>query len=383
MDDIQQLNNSPGLEIAKTSLHTALDLENLNSVAIRQVHCLTLALAATVICWTLIVYLAAPIPSWWHFGLGLVATITLFGLLYTMHARTVQCLEGLRCQLERNMTDLLETEMARLKQAEQRANAELVRVARIKSEFLSNISHELRTPLSAILGLSQALQEQTYGDLNQKQLETLHSIEKSGQRLLTLINDILDLSKLEADELQLHFASISASSLCQSALQLVQQSAQDKKLKLSVSLDDEAALLRADERRLRQILVNLLSNAIKFTPKDGEIGLEVAGDEEHNMIHFSVWDTGIGIPRQNLGSLFRPFEQLNGSLSRPYAGTGLGLCLVSRLTRMHGGRVLVESEQGQGSRFTVSLPWRATDRHITLYQADTQPLGSSCIPRTD
>jgi signal transduction histidine kinase len=145
-----------------------------------------------------------------------------------------------------------------------------------------------------------------------------------------------------------------------------------------LTLDDEATLLRADERRLKQILVNLLSNAIKFTPEGGEIGLDVAGDEEHNVIHFSVWDTGIGIPQQDLRWLFRPFEQLDGSLSRPYAGTGLGLCLVSRLTRMHGGRVSVESELGQGSRFTVSLPWRTTDRRITLYQADTQPLGSSC-----
>jgi signal transduction histidine kinase len=307
---------------------------------------------------------------------------TLLGLLYTMQARTVQRLDRLRGQLERHMAELLETEIAELKQAEQRANAELVRAARIKSEFLSNISHELRTPLSAILGLSQALQEQTYGDLNQKQLETLHSIEKSGQRLLTLINDILDLSKLEADELQLHFASISARSLCQSALRLVQQSAQDKQLKLSLSLDDEAALLRADERRLRQILVSLLSNAIKFTSEGGEIGLDVAGDEEHNVIRFSVWDTGIGIPHQHLDCLFRPFEQLNGSLSRPYAGTGMGLSLVSRLTKMHSGRVSVESEVNQGSRFTVSLPWRATDRRITAFQADTQPLGSSCILNT-
>ena len=197
-----------------------------------------------------------------------------------------------------------------------------------------------------------------------------------------MINDILDLSKLEADELQLQFAPASAKSLCQSALRQMQQAAQNKQIEISLTLDNEAELLRVDERRLRQILVNLLSNAIKFTPEGGEIGLDVVGDVEHNVIHFSVWDTGIGIRQQDLGWLFRPFEQLDGSISRSFAGTGLGLCLVSRLTKMHGGRVSVESEIGQGSRFTVSLPWRATDRRITFVQADTQPLGSSCALNT-
>ncbi len=368
MGDTWRTDNNPSSAIAKTSLDTALNSETLRSAPIRWTHWLTLVIATTVICWALVVYLASPSFTWWHSGLDLVSVIALFVLLYTMHTCTVRRMHGLRYQLERQMVELIKVEIAQLKQAEQRADEELVRAARLKDEFLANISHELRTPLSAILGLSQALQEQVYGDLNQRQLETLHSVEESGHRLLGLINNVLDLSKIKAGELELQLLPVSTRALCQSALRLVQQTAQNKGLKLSLTLDDEAALLHADERRLRQILVNLLNNAVKFTPEGGEIGLDVVGDVEHNAIRFTVWDTGIGISQQDLSYLFRPFEQLNGGLSRHYAGTGLGLCLVSHLTEMHGGRVSVESEIRQGSRFTVSLPWRAIDRHII--QAD-------------
>jgi len=238
------------------------------------------------------------------------------------------------------------------------ANAELARSARLKDEFLASMSHELRTPLNAILGMSEALLEQVYGELNEKQVKSLRSVEESGRHLLALINDILDLSKIGAGKMELDLGPVPVESACQSSLRIIKESAQKKQLKVSCSFDGAVTLIRADGRRLKQILVNLLNNSVKFTPEGGMIGLEVRGDAEHQMVRLTVWDTGIGISPQDLGRLFQPFVQLDGSLSRQYAGTGLGLALVYRMVEMHGGSVAVESEVGKGSRFTVSLPWR-------------------------
>lgn len=238
------------------------------------------------------------------------------------------------------------------------ANAELARAARLKDEFLASISHELRTPLNAILGISEALQEEVYGDLNEKQLASLVSIEESGRHLLSLINDILDLSKAEAGKLDLEIRPMSVAAVCQASLRLVRQNALKKKLSLHEEIDPAVQTIQADERRVKQILVNLLSNAVKFTPAGGEIGLEVVGDKDARLARFTVWDTGIGISQANLGRLFRPFVQLDSSLSREYAGTGLGLSLAYRMVELHGGSVSVESALGKGSRFTVLLPWQ-------------------------
>jgi PAS domain S-box-containing protein len=239
------------------------------------------------------------------------------------------------------------------------ANAELARAARLKDEFLASMSHELRTPLNAILGMSEALQEEVYGPLTDRQFRSLHTIEESGRHLLSLINDILDVSKIEADRLELEIGPVSVEPVCQAGLGLVKQSAHKKRLRVSFVMDGAVTAIQADERRLKQILVNLLSNAVKFTPEGGEIGLEVVGDAEGEVVHFTVWDTGIGIAEEDMGQLFQPFVQLDSSLSRQHAGTGLGLVLVRRLAEMHGGGVSLESEVGQGSRVTVSLPWRA------------------------
>ena len=238
------------------------------------------------------------------------------------------------------------------------ANAELRQAARAKDEFLASMSHELRTPLSAILGISEALQEQVFGPLNEKQLRYLHTIEESGQHLLALINDILDLSKVEAGKVELQISRVVVEPVCQASLQFIKEAAHKKHLKVSLILDSRVSTMQADERRLKQILVNLLSNAVKFTSEGGEIGLQVLGDVEQQIVHFVVWDTGIGISQENIGRLFQPFVQLDSSLSRQYTGTGLGLALVRRLAELHGGSVSVESEVGKGSRFTVSLPWR-------------------------
>jgi signal transduction histidine kinase/DNA-binding NtrC family response regulator len=236
------------------------------------------------------------------------------------------------------------------------ANAELARASRLKDEFLASMSHELRTPLNAILGLSEALQEQVFGILNEKQLKTLNTIEESGRHLLALINDILDISKIEAGKLTLQKGPISIEVLCQASLRLIKQDAQKKHLQVAYTRDSSVTTVQADQRRLKQILVNLLSNAVKFTPEGGAIGLDVKNDEEDQAIRFVVWDTGIGIAPKDLERLFEPFIQLDSSLARQYAGTGLGLALVRRLTELHEGQVAVESAPEQGSRFIVSLP---------------------------
>ena len=244
------------------------------------------------------------------------------------------------------------------------ANAELARAARLKDEFLASMSHELRTPLNAILGMSEALLEQVYGELNEKQLKSLHSIEESGRHLLALINDILDLSKIGAGKMELDLGPVPIDSACQSSLRIIRESAQKKQLKVSSSFDGAVTMIQADGRRLKQILVNLLNNAVKFTPEGGLVGLEVQGDVEHQMVHLTVWDTGIGISPQDVGRLFQPFVQLDGSLARQYGGTGLGLALVYRMVEMHGGSIKVESKVGKGSRFTVSLPWRGEGTEV-------------------
>ena len=237
------------------------------------------------------------------------------------------------------------------------AISELARAARLKDEFMASMSHELRTPLNAILGMSESLQEGVYGSLNDKQRESLGTIERSGRHLLDLINDILDLAKIGAGELGLEMAPVSVESVCEASLTLVKQAAHKKRLEVSSTFDKRVTTIQADGRRLKQILVNLLSNAVKFTPERGKIGLDVKGDPEMKRVLFTVWDTGVGVSPENVGRLFEPFVQLDSKLSREHTGTGLGLSLVRRLTELQGGKVSVESEVGKGSRFTVSIPW--------------------------
>jgi PAS domain S-box-containing protein len=237
------------------------------------------------------------------------------------------------------------------------ANAELARAARLKDEFLASMSHELRTPLNAVLGLTESLREQTYGPINDRQERPLQMIEESSLHLLSLINDILDLAKIGAGQMNLNLEQIAVESICQASLGMIRQAALKKRIDIQTLLDPTATHVLADARRLIQILVNLLTNAVKFTPAGGTIGLEVQSDAEQQTLQFTVWDTGIGIPVDQLARLFQPFVQLDSRLARQYEGTGLGLALVARMTEMHGGSVAVSSAVGVGSRFSIVLPW--------------------------
>lgn len=242
-------------------------------------------------------------------------------------------------------------------------NASLARAARMKDEFLASVSHELRTPLNAILGLSEALQEEVYGAISQAQAQALHSIEESGRHLLALINDILELSKIEAGKLELQIDRVAVGQVCQASIRLIEQSARKKRLNIVTNFDDQVTVVRADERRLKQMLVNLLSNAVKFTPERGSIGIDVVAMPEKELVQFTVWDTGIGIDPEHVPHLFQPFVQLDSSLARQYAGTGLGLALVFRMIQLHGGTVEVVSRPNEGSRFSLVLPWKSSDNY--------------------
>lgn len=270
--------------------------------------------------------------------------------------------------------EALETRVtARTRELEQ-ANLQLRELAKLKDEFLASMSHELRSPLNAILGSTEILQEEIYGPLNDKQQHTLQSVHASAKHLLSLINDILDVSKVEAGKLDLNLAEVSPFEICQSCLHLIKEMAQKKRLKIQTDFRSEVQSIQADSRRLKQILLNLLSNAVKFTPEQGQIGLSFEGDKEQGIVVFQVWDTGIGIADDMMSKLFQPFVQLDSSLSRHYEGTGLGLALVKSLTDLHGGSVSVSSIIDQGSLFSITLPWQPQEEDIS---ADSTTLAES------
>jgi len=247
------------------------------------------------------------------------------------------------------------TDITQHKQAEAVGRARDIAEARnrAKSEFLAQMSHEIRTPLNSILGLSQMLIREIFGSLNPKQKEYISRIKSSGDHLLELINDILDLSKVEAGKEELKFSEIPVPELCKYCLKVMQERAVDRGLRLTSKIDPEIRLCIADERRLKQMLLNLLSNAIKFTPK-GEVSLIV--EQQPGGIGFTVIDTGIGISEEHLPLVFDPFRQLDNELNHNIQGTGLGLALTRDLAQLHGGDVLLSSTLGVGSRFTIILP---------------------------
>lgn len=236
------------------------------------------------------------------------------------------------------------------------ANMELERATRMKDEFLANMSHELRTPLTAVLGMTDVLMEEVYGPLNAGQKDAVQTIERSGRHLLDLINDILDLSKLEAKTVELELEECNAADIAGEMLRFIAAQARRKKIEACCEIEPDLPKLTADSRRLKQMLINLLGNAVKFTPEGGQIGLSVRYHRENQEMEFIVWDSGIGISAADQMKLFQPFVQIDGGLARKYEGTGLGLVLVRRTARLHGGDVMVRSTEGEGSRFILRLP---------------------------
>jgi PAS domain S-box-containing protein len=275
------------------------------------------------------------------------------------------------------------TELKRFEHTLQQKNIELEDASRMKSEFLANMSHELRTPLNAIIGFSEVLRDGLLGGMTDQQRGFIGDIFNSGKHLLSLINDILDLSKVEAGKMMLDLESVEVSSLFENSLSIIRGKAETRRIRLDVDAAEGLGSILVDARKVKQILYNLLSNAVKFTDEGGHVTLRVsrvtraevgqlsgpwtgrtfplAGNEFTEFLEISVTDSGIGISGEGLERLFEPFSQIDSGLSRKFVGTGLGLALVKALAKLHGGAVAVESTVGEGSRFTVWLPLRAPE----------------------
>jgi PAS domain S-box-containing protein len=273
------------------------------------------------------------------------------------------------------------TELKLFEQALQQKNAELEDASRMKSEFLANMSHELRTPLNAIIGFSEVLKDGLMGEMTEQQRGFIGDIFSSGKHLLDLINDILDLSKVEAGKMELDLEPVRVSTLFANSLSIVREKAATRQVRLELEIAEELSPMRVDVRKVKQIVYNLLSNAVKFTPEGGRVTLrakrvpraevahvsgpwagrtlQLADNEFEEFLAISVTDSGIGIAPEGLVRLFTPFSQIDSGLARKFEGTGLGLAMVKLLAELHGGSVAVESAVGEGSRFTVWLPLRA------------------------
>jgi signal transduction histidine kinase len=236
-----------------------------------------------------------------------------------------------------------------------RLYGQLEAASRHKSEFLANMSHELRTPLNAIIGFSEVLQERMFGELNDKQAEYVQDIHASGQHLLALINEILDLSKIEAGRMELEPSTFDVAAMLEGAVMLVRDRAARRGITLELRIDPAVRELVADERKVRQVVVNLLANAVKFTPEGGRITL--TAEPADGGVAVAVADTGVGIAPEDQATIFEEFRQVGSGASRR-EGTGLGLALARRFVELHGGRIGVTSELGKGSTFTFALPMR-------------------------
>jgi PAS domain S-box-containing protein len=275
------------------------------------------------------------------------------------------------------------TELKRIEQALQQKNAELEDASRMKSEFLANMSHELRTPLNAIIGFSEVLGDGLLGEMTDQQRKFIGDIFSSGKHLLSLINDILDLSKVEAGKMLLDLEPVQVSSLFANSLAIIKGQAAARHIRLDMEVAEDLGSIRADTRKVKQIVYNLLSNAVKFSREGGQVTLRAVsvpraevgqlsasrkgrstalGDNDFaEFLKISVTDSGIGISPDGMEALFKPFSQVDSGLARKFEGTGLGLAMVKLLAELHSGSVAVESAVGEGSCFTVWLPLRAPD----------------------
>jgi two-component system cell cycle sensor histidine kinase PleC len=268
----------------------------------------------------------------------------------------IQELHAMRAELEQRTAEL-----SQLAANLAMARDEALGAARTKANFLANMSHELRTPLNAVIGFAEILASGTAGALTPQQTEYLADIRSSGNHLLGVINDILDISKAEAGKIELQEEEIDLADFVNSTVRLMLATARNKNLTLltDVPADLTRLLVLVDARRFRQVILNLLSNAIKFTPEQGSVHVAIAVPAEQG-VSITISDTGVGIAAQDLGKVFAPFEQADSSLARRYEGTGLGLALVKALIELHQGKVTLTSTPGLGTQVKVWLPPRRT-----------------------
>ena len=304
-------------------------------------------------------------------GLGYGFSWALIGPVRSMNARFDAIAEGdFAGRLQVPNRDELGTLVANLNRMSGelgRLYAQLESANRHKSEFLANMSHELRTPLNAIIGFSELLRDRMCGELNEQQAEFIQDIHTSGHHLLSLINDILDLSKVEAGRMELELLRFELRATMDGALTLVRERASRHGIELELDVAEGVGAIVADERKVRQILLNLLSNAVKFTPDGGRIQVRVAPISD--AVAVAVSDTGIGIAPEDQPAVFEEFRQVGSDQARRAEGTGLGLALVKRLVELHGGTIRLESEVGKGSTFTFTLPTRQESPHVASGRA--------------
>ncbi|MFA0823195.1 MAG: ATP-binding protein [Methanomethylovorans sp.] len=246
------------------------------------------------------------------------------------------------------------SEIKKIEHSLREANIATETANRTKSEFLANMSHELRTPLNSVIGFSDVLLEENCGFLNEKQKRYIKNISKSGKHLLNIINDILDISKVESGKMQLHKQNTSAKALIEDMLASMQSLAAKKEIVLRMYIDDDFMEMDIDRGKIKQVLYNLIGNAIKFTDCGGFV--TICAKIDANMVEISVKDTGIGISKADQHKLFKPFSQIDSSISRKYEGTGLGLVLAKEIINLHGGQIWLESEIGKGTTFIFTIP---------------------------
>src|SRR5213075_84446 len=278
-------------------------------------------------------------------GTALSGVVFSIGLGFRMRALRDDFTRGLEAKVVERTADLVATQR------------QLEAANRHKSDFLAHMSHELRTPLNSIIGFSEVLREKMFGEVNEKQADYLKDIHDSGRHLLSLINDILDLSKIEAGRMDLELATFDLPTAIGNAVTLVRERAQRQGVTLGTDIDSRLGAFDADERKLKQILLNLLSNAVKFTPQGGRV--DVSARLASNKVEIAVRDTGAGISAEDQASLFQEFSQVGKDFARKAEGTGLGLALSKRFVELHGGQIRVESAVGKGSIFAFTLPLRA------------------------